>query len=532
MTKKKPITEQPVEVLDKIPYEEPITSPRKKDDKVAGKSELESEEANVDVQESASGEFEAGTFDLGAMKDNDVVIHLPTVASAAALPPSRLSSVLRFAVVTYLLGVGIFSVEQFLALPLNLSSVDFWSLLFLPACWLYLIYMRRPIRFPYALGMWIILLGSLIGTFSSTDPFASIIFITKEVYLYVWFVTLVSVFASLELGLVRRILLVWLAVAVFHGALLVAEFILPNFYAYMLTVLARIGIVDPRYVGRVGGFFSDPVWAALFQLMGFVPLLLVGLKRELTLFLGMVLLLSILATASLGALASLLGASVVAVFLLLLIGGHLKLLAWLATIATLAAVLFLFAISQFPDVRASLQHLTTDRAAHTADERLGLWGGGAGVLFSSKAILGVGPDNYRDFLENKTLHNDTLEFGVERGVIGLLGLAVLAVEALNSAVKILLNQIKSGDTARPTGVIFVAMLFGIFLESNAHQIFHFRSVWMALALLEATHFRMMLSSSVEVEFERQTGLEDQMSQKPEKSLPSMDHRDPSAVEAG
>ena len=143
MTKKKPITERIVEVFDKIPYEEPITSPRKKDDEVAGKSEFESEEANVDVQESASGESEAGTFDLGAMKDNDVVIHLPAVASAAAQSPSLLTPALKFVVVIYLLGMVILSVEQFLVLPSNLASVDFWNLLFLPVCWLYLVHTRQ-----------------------------------------------------------------------------------------------------------------------------------------------------------------------------------------------------------------------------------------------------------------------------------------------------------------------------------------------------------------------------------------------------
>ncbi len=517
-------------MLDKIPNEEPITSPRKKDDEVAGKSELESAEANVDVQESATGEAEVGTFDLGAMEDNDVVIPLPTVASAAAQSPSRLATLLKFAVVIYLLGVVTLSVEQFLVLPSNLASVDFWNFLFIPVCWLYLIYMRRPIRFPYALGMWFILLGSFIGTFSSNNPMASFLFMTKEIYLYILFVTLVAVFASLEPGLMRRILLVWLTVAVLHGVLLVAEFISPIFYQFMISLLGSIGFVDPRYIGRPAGLWDDPVWAALFQLMGFMPLLLVGLRRELTLFLGMVLLLSILATASLGALTSLAGASVVAVFVLLLMGGHLKSLAWLATILTLAAGLFIITISQFPDVMASLAHLTTDRAAHTTGERLHLWEGGAAVLFSQKAILGVGPDNYRDFLENKTLHNDTLEFGVERGVIGLLGLVLLGGEALNSAVKILLKQIKSGDTALPSGVIFLAMLFGIYLESNAHQIFHFRSVWLGLVLLEAAHSRMMFPS-VKMAFKRQTGSEDKMLQTPEKSSPLMDRRDPSTAGA-
>lgn len=415
------------------------------------------------------------------------------VTSTTVQSSSRLTRVLRFFVVTYLLGLVILSVEQFLALPSNLTSVDFWNVLFIPICWLYLIRIRQPVRFPYALGMWLILLGSFIGTFSALNPLASFIFISKEVYIYIWFVSLVTIFASLEPSTLRRILIVWLVVALLHGVVLVAEFVSPNFYEFFISFLGSIGRVDVRYIGRPAGFFDNPVWAALFQLMSFVPLLLVGFRRQVTLLLGMVLLLSILATASLGALTSLLGASVVAVIILLLMGSHLKFLLWLATVITVGAGLFLFSINQFPRVLASLEHLTTDRAAHTSGERLHLWEGGLDVLFSPNSILGVGPDNYRDFLENKTLHNDTLEFGVERGVIGLLGLALFAVEALSNAAKILLKQIKSGDTARPSGVLFLAMLFGIFLESNAHQIFHFRSVWMGLALLEATYYTVVFS---------------------------------------
>lgn len=140
-------------------------------------------------------------------------------------------------------------------------------------------------------------------------------------------------------------------------------------------------------------------------------------------------------------------------------GGHMKFLIWLATVAILAAVLFVFTIIQSPDVLARLEHLTTDRAAHTAGERLDLWGSGTEILFSPKSILGVGPSNYRDFFENKTLHNDFLEFGVERGVIGLLGLAIFTGEAWNNAAKVLLSQIKSGSITRPNGVIFIAHVF-------------------------------------------------------------------------
>lgn len=454
-------------------------------------------------------------------------VHLPVAAPL----PSRLSSMLKFLVVTYLVGMFVLSVEQFLALPQNLTSGDFWNVLFLPICWWYLIRSRQAIRFPFALGMWLILLGSFLATFFSSNPLASIIYITKEIYLYVWFVTVTALFTSLEPGLMRRVLLVWTTVVVLHGVLLVAEFVSPNFYRFVISVLGRIGNVDSRYIGRVAGFFENPVWAALFQLMGFVPLLVVGLRRELSLLLGMVLLLSILATASLGALSSLLGALVVALFVLLLIGGHLKFLVWLATVVIIMAGLFLLVLSQSPDVLASLEHLITDRAAHTAQERLFLWGGGTEVLFSPQSILGVGPSNYRDFLENKTLHNDFLEFGVERGVIGLLGIALLGGEALNSAVIILLNQIKSRDKARPSGVVFLAMLFAVLLEANAHQIFHFRTVWLGLAVLEATFFR-MTSPSIDTATKR-VELWGKRLQSPEKPSPLTDRHDPlSMSEAG
>ena len=115
-------------------------------------------------------------------------------------------------------------------------------------------------------------------------------------------------------------------------------------------------------------------------------------------------------------------------------------------------------------------------------------------------------------------------------MIGLLGLALLGGEAANSAVKILLKQIKSGDTALPSGVFFLAMLVGIYLESNAHQIFHFRSVWLGLVLLEATHSRMMFPSA-KMAFERQTGSDDKMFMTPEKSSPLMERRDSSVAGA-
>lgn len=450
-------------------------------------------------------------------------IHFPA-ASAAARPPSRLTSVLRFFAVTYLLGMVILNVVDFLLLPQNLALVDFWNLLFIPICWWYLFRIRHHVQFPYILGMLFILLGSFIGTFSAINPLASFIFIAKEIYLYVWFVTVAALLSSLGPGVLRSVLIAWVAVTLLHGGLLIAEFVLPNFYELMIRVLSRVGYVDMRYIGRPAGFFLDPVWAALFQLLGFVPLLLLGLRRGWSLLLSILLLLSIIATASLGALGSFAGASVVAVLILLHMGGYRKFLAWLVGVVTLTAGLLFFSLTLAPQVLANLENLTTERAAHTLAERIYLWAGGTDVLFSPQAILGVGPNNYRDFLENKTLHNDPLEFGVERGVIGLLGLVLLAAEALNNAVKILRKQIKSGDMGPPSGVIFMAMLVAVFLESNAHQIFHFRTVWLGLALLAATLYRVM-SPSAEITVAKPGMPGDKQPLEPEKSSRLTGRRD-------
>ena len=142
------------------------------------------------------------------------------LGGTTAPQPNRLTSILRFVVITYLLGMVILSVEQFLSLPSNLGSVDFWNLLVLPVCWWYVLHTRQAVRFPYILGMWFILLGSFIGTFFSFDPIASFIFLAKEIYLYFWFVTVTLVLTSLEPTVMRRVVLAWTMVVYYTGCCL------------------------------------------------------------------------------------------------------------------------------------------------------------------------------------------------------------------------------------------------------------------------------------------------------------------------
>ncbi|MBK7453906.1 MAG: hypothetical protein IPJ46_09400 [Anaerolineales bacterium] len=179
---------------------------------------------------------------------------------------------------------------------------------------------------------------------------------------------------------------------------------------------------------------------------------------------------------------------------------------------------------------ARLEHLTTDRAAPTAGERLGLWGVAPDLVFP-KIHLGSRPKQLSDFLENKTLHNDFLSNLVWAWCDRITGIGAISWRSIEQCSQNTAATKKIGDAARPVSVIFLAMLVGAFLESNAHQIFHFRTVWLGLALQEATLIRMMLPPSVKTMIAR-VELGSEMLQSPEKSSPSTDHHDPSFVEAG
>ena len=105
-------------------------------------------------------------------------------------------------------------------------------------------------------------------------------------------------------------------------------------------------------------------------------------------------------------------------------------------------------------------------------------------------LWGVGPENFRELDPAQTdnqLHNDTLAFLVERGAIGLLGLALFAVIALKRAISITLMVDKSPGRLRLELVIFLAIIVAVMVESLTHQIFRTRELWLVLALQEAVY---------------------------------------------
>jgi hypothetical protein len=82
---------------------------------------------------------------------------------------------------------------------------------------------------------------------------------------------------------------------------------------------------------------------------------------------------------------------------------------------------------------------------------------------------------------------------VERGLLGTLGLVSFAIIAVGRAASIFLIANKEPAGARLAVVVFLAAMIAILVESLTHQVFHFRELWLVLALQEALLFKMATS---------------------------------------
>ena len=111
-------------------------------------------------------------------------------------------------------------------------------------------------------------------------------------------------------------------------------------------------------------------------------------------------------------------------------------------------------------------------------ERSTPWGVGPGAL---RVRLTSGVD------VNVGLHNDLLSFYGERGVLGACGLlALLGAIGLRLLSAWRATPV-SADSAAIFGV-FLGSLLAVGVQSQTHQVFHFRFLWSTLAFLECAVF--------------------------------------------
>jgi hypothetical protein len=434
-------------------------------------------------------------------KANDLVI-----ADQVAKSKTDQSSWVGRVMLIWLAGVVAFIPVKILNFPLNFELVEVWSLLGLPVVlWLYGIRRQRFISLSYAIPIWFVLFSSLISTFTSPVPVTSLIVVSKEVYLFVWFFVVMALLFQMSAKEMRQMLRIWTIVVILHGFLMIAQFLSPDIWEFTNS----LGGNSARLEGyrAAGLFICDKAGcankAAFFQLLGFVPLLLAGFSKRTTAILGVFLFASMMTTGSMGATLAFSSGLIVTIFAIAYFKKNMLLVIKISVRVGLAllvlAGIFYAASRRSPDTANHFERIIIGRYEKSSGGRFDLWSRGIDVLLEHNAFLwGVGPENFRDVDpsgNDNQLHNDTLAFLVERGLLGLIGLGLFAAITLKKAIQILQILSKEPKRGRLGVVVFLAVLVVALVESLTHQIFHTRELWLVLAVLEAVLYKMVTSDS-------------------------------------
>jgi O-antigen ligase len=401
---------------------------------------------------------------------------------------------------TWLLGMLILLPVKVFHFPFNLELVDFWILMALPVFWLSFLPGRQTrISLPYTFAVLLILIGSFASTFAAPNPSRSIIVILKEIYLFVWFVTVTALLSGLNARDLRRIMIVWAGTVILHGLLIISQFLFPDIWR-MTTGFAGQATAYAHF--RPSGLFisekaGDANKAAFFQLLGFVPLVLAKPSKRIAIFLGILLFSSILATGSMGTTISFTAGLLTSLILISAFGKNwiliIKYMVKSVIVISLFVGLFSLVLSRNQNYKNHFEKIITGRAEKSSGGRFDLWQRGMEVFEEHNVFLwGVGPENFREVdaaQSDNQLHNDFLAFTVERGLIGFAGLMLFAIIALGRAVYLLLMYRRSPEQTGLVVVVFPAIIAAMLIVSLTHQIFHAREMWLVLALQEAMVFK-------------------------------------------
>ena len=407
------------------------------------------------------------------------------------------STLSRHLTVIWLVGMLVLLPLDMIKLPLNMTLVDIWILMALPIFWLSFVRGKQIISLSYLIPMWLILVASFASTFAAPAPKNGLVVILKEIYAFIWFVTLTAVLVTLKARDFRNILVVWTGIVFVHGLVIVGQFLSPDFWQLTASLADKSSEFE-KY--RPSGMFINANSAAFFQLLGFVPLMLVSSSKKAAMILGLLLLLTMLLTGSMGATVAFVAGMTVVVAVILL-SGHVALViksfGRLAIIVALLGGLLYFIISHNQRYQEHFEHIFLGRAERSSEGRFDLWQQGMDAYLEHDVFLwGVGPENFRVVgQKGKQLHNDFLAFSVERGLIGTLGLVLFAVIAVGRAAYIVLLTYKYPGRSRLGVVVFLGAIIAAIVESLTHQTFHFRELWVVLAFQEAMLYKIKTSES-------------------------------------
>jgi O-antigen ligase len=387
--------------------------------------------------------------------------------------------------------------------PGNTAPVDAFAVLFIAVAVVAVAHRREPVRAPAALALLAILVPTAVATAVSLSPTTSLVSLLVEIYLVLLMWLAATTMANRPAAL-RAVLVTWAVACVGWAALMIA-----THYAVLPTGLLDL-LVAHSSSSRVSGTAKNPNLAASYLVTSLFVVLVAPLPfRRLTRWAaGALLVWAVLLTESNGALlAAIVGALVVAAAL------PVRLVAARARVAVAAAGVLVAAVAigaTIVTVAAPTQGVSSivqtgeaetagplsgnaERLDNGISARLAIWSAAwsAGVR---TAALGVGPGAAQDVdvggrRLDKGLHNDYLAFFIERGVLGLVTFLVFVSVVLWWCIPLLLSNARGSALGyRWSFAGLVGAVVANAVLAATHESFHFRHLWVLIALVWAVRY--------------------------------------------
>lgn len=382
-------------------------------------------------------------------------------------------------------GIGITALPLLLPnAPGNLTPADAAFLLGIIAVLMWAGTARRELRLPYAIGVGTFALAGAVSGLASGFPGLALLAVVQDLYLLLWAAALVAVARTPH---AMDVLLRTWAIG-------------STIWATVFVIATTGTAASSGNASRVGFTFGDQNGAGLYFALSLFVVLAARRPRSVPLrgAAVAVLTLAIVYTGSLGALSGLLfGLAIAVVLLVLSRRGSVPAVAVALSLALLAGSVTILAerdslVTAAHESTNSLVRNSLGRGDQSSTERetinretygllagADMWGIGAGA---TKDVLIQRQEPYA-----KEAHNDWLAAVVERGILGLLGIALLLAGIGRRAAQIW-NPARLGAGTRsalPRPALLVGALGVVLVFSLTHEVLHDRTLWTLLGLIAA-----------------------------------------------
>lgn len=360
--------------------------------------------------------------------------------------------------------------------PLHTTPMDAVNFLVIGGYWCFILARRETLEFPLILPFWLIILGGCSGLYAAVERSRAFIVLAEDFYLYAWFVTLAHFLG--RRCRIDHVVALWVVVAC--GVALT-------------TVLdQRLGLFGGRFAGtevvRAAGTFENPnMFGDYLVLSLFLAWSLAAGGRRLFYLAMPALMAGVLATASNGAMASIVGGGL-ATALMQRGWRQPRRVGAALVLAGLAVGAICIAVSSGVDLGSELANRKRGEVGGAAgkgmEERVPVWQDAWHDL--QETPTGVGPGNFnRDggavSHDDHAAHNDYIGMLVERGPLGLLGFV-----GLLAGIALALGRLRASGADCGLGISqLYGALGGIAAHALVIELFHFRHVWLGLAVLWA-----------------------------------------------